>query len=150
MKLTRILYLPLLAFLFLSVTSITVSCKGKGVEPSNTAIIDDELKKLDKDQFTNEMNKSNTVILDIRMPQEFEQGHIDGAININFFDPEFKYKLLELDRNKSYCIYDKGEAKAFRAMKYMEDNGFANVRMLKGGYKEWSTEHATEQDTTKK
>lgn len=149
MKMTRFLYLPILAFFLLTITSLTLSCKGKGTELSNTAIIDDELKKLDKDQFTTEMKKGGTVLVDLRMPQEFEQGHIEGAININFFDPEFKYKLLELDKNKSYCIYDKGEAKSFRAMKYMEDNGFTKVRMLKGGYKEWSTVHAAEQDTTK-
>jgi|WetSurMetagenome_2_1015567.scaffolds.fasta_scaffold486412_2 rhodanese-related sulfurtransferase len=149
MKLTHCLYLPLFAGLLLTVSALTTSCKGKGVEPSNTAIIDDELKKLDKEQFSSEMKKGGTVIIDVRMPQDFEQGHLEGAININFFDPEFKYKLLELDRNKSYMLYEKGESKAFRAMKYMEDNGFTNVRMLKGGYREWTTEHAAPQDTTK-
>jgi len=149
MKYTRILYLSLFASILVALASLSTACKNKGVELSNTAIIDDELKKLDKDQFSNAMSKSGAVLLDVRMPQEFEQGHIEGATNISFFDPEFKYKLLELDKNKSYYIYDKGEAKAFRAMKYMEDNGFTKVRMLKGGYKEWSTVHATEQDTTK-
>jgi phage shock protein E len=147
MKHTRILYLPLFAFSLLTLVAVFTACKGGEVKPSNTAIIDDELKKLDKDQFSIEMKKGNSVIIDIRMPQDFEQGHVDGAVNINFFDPEFKYKLLELDRNKSYFIYDKGEAKAYRAMKFMEDNGFTKVRMLKGGYKEMTTEHAA--DTTK-
>ena len=145
MKMTRFLYLPLIASFWCTITLATLSCKDSGVKPSDTAIIDDELKKLDKDQFTIEMKKGGTVILDVRMPQEFEQGHIEGAINISFFDPEFKYKLLELDKDKSYLIYDKGEAKSFRAMKYMEDNGYAKVRMLKGGYKEWSTVHAGEE-----
>jgi rhodanese-related sulfurtransferase len=139
MKMTRPLYLPLIACLLFSITLSTLSCKDGSTKPSDSAIVDDELKKLDKDQFTIEMKKGSAIILDLRMPQEFEQGHIEGAINISFFDPEFKYKLLELDRDKSYYLYDKGEAKSFRAMKYMEDNGFAKVRMLKGGWKEWST-----------
>ena len=142
---TRFLYLPLIACLLFTITSLTLSCKGGEVKPSGTVIIDDELKKLDKDLFTIEMKKSGTVIVDLRMPQEFEQGHIEDAININFFDPEFKYKLLELDKDKSYILYDKGEAKSFRAMKYMEDNGYTKVRMLKGGYKEWSTVHEGEE-----
>jgi len=145
MKMTRFLYLPLIACLLFTITSLTLSCKGGEVKPSGTVIIDDELKKLDKDLFTIEMKKSGTVIVDLRMPQEFEQGHIENAININFFDPEFKYKLLELDKDKSYVLYDKGEAKSFRAMKYMEDNGYTKVRMLKGGYKEWSTVHEGEE-----
>jgi phage shock protein E len=145
MKMTHFLYLPILACLLFTASMTTLSCKGGEVKPSGTVIIDDELKKLDKDQFTLEMKKGSTVIVDVRMPQEFEQGHIEGAININFFDPEFKYKLLELDKEKSYLIYDKGEAKSFRAMKYMEDNGYAKVRMLKGGYKEWATVHEGEE-----
>src|SRR5690349_668533 len=108
MKYSRILYLSIFACFSLAMATITSSCKGKGTELSDTAIIDDNLKKLDKDQFSAEMNKSGAVLIDLRMPQEFEQGHIEGAININFFDPEFKYKLLELDKDKSYFIYDKG------------------------------------------
>ena len=147
MKLTTLLYLPLFACLFVIAVSGT-SCKGDGSSnSSDTGVIDDNAKKLDKDQFAKEMKRSGSVLIDVRMPQEFEQGHIEGAININFFDPQFKYKLLELDREKSYYLYDKKESKAFRAMDFMEDNGFTKVRMLKGGYEEWSTVHAP-QDTT--
>ena len=146
MKLTTLLYLPLFVSLFVIAVTGT-SCKGDGGTTSDTAINDDEVKKLDKDQFAKEMKRSGSVLVDVRMPQEFEQGHIEGAININFFDPQFKYKLLELDREKSYYLYDKMESKSFRAMKFMEDNGFTKVRMLKGGYEEWSTVHAP-QDTT--
>jgi len=149
MKFTTSLYLGFFACLLLAAITTSTACKGGDAKPSDTAIVDDELKKLDKDQFSIEMKKGDAVILDIRMPQEFEQGHIEGAININFFDPQFKYKVLDLDREKSYFIYDKGEAKSFRTMKYMESNGFTKVRMLKGGWKEWSTEHAPEADTTK-
>ena len=148
MKSSRLRYLPLLACLFMAVMTFTTSCKQGDVKTSDTEVSDDELKKLDKDQFTKEMKRSGSVTIDVRMPQEFEQGHIEGAININFFDPQFKYKLLDQDREKSYLLYDKKESKAFRAMKYMEDNGFTKVRMLKGGWEEWSTVHAP-QDTTK-
>ena len=147
MKSSRIQYLSLLAYLFMAVLTISTACKQGDANSSDTAINDDEVKKLDKDQFTKEMNRSGSVLIDVRLPQEFEQGHIEGAININFFDPQFKYKLLELDREKSYYLYDKKESKSFRAMKFMEDNGFTKVRMLKGGYEEWSTVHAP-QDTT--
>jgi len=147
MKLNTLLYLPSFACLFvIAVTGI--SCKGDGTaNSSDPTTMDDDLKKLDKDQFTKEMKRSGSVLIDVRMPQEFEQGHIEGALNISFFDPQFKYKLLELDREKSYYLYDKKESKSFRAMKFMEDNGFTKVRMLKGGWEEWTTVHAP-QDTS--
>jgi rhodanese-related sulfurtransferase len=149
MKWTRCLYLPLVFCFSLSVTLTTWSCKSNTTQPSNSAIIDNELKKLDKDQFTIEMKKSGTIIVDLRYPQEFEQGHIEGAINLNFFDPHFKDQLLELDKNKSIYLYEKGESKAFMAMKFLEDNDYPHVRILKGGYKDWNTAHA-DQDTLAK
>jgi rhodanese-related sulfurtransferase len=76
------------------------------------------------------------------MPGEFEQGHIEGAININFFDPEFKYKLLELNKSKKYYLYCKNETRSYRSMKFMEDNDFKNVYMLEGGYEDWNTARA--------
>lgn len=144
MKFATSLYLCWL----LAAMATTTACKNE-VKTSDSAVIDDELQKLDMDQFALEIKKGRSVLIDIRMPQEFEQGHIEGAININFFDPQFKYKILELDRDKPYYLYDKGEAKSWRAMKYMEQNGFKKVRMLKGGYKEWTTEHVPAADTTK-
>ena len=92
---------------------------------------------LDKEAFAAAIKKSGAQVIDVRMPPDFEQGHIENAININFFDPEFKHKLLELNRKKTYYLYDKNEKTAYRSMKFMEDNDFKNVFMLKGGYEAW-------------
>lgn len=92
---------------------------------------------LDKEAFAAGIKQSGAKIIDVRMTGEYEQGHIEDAININFFDPEFKHKLLELNRNKTYYLYDKKEKTAYRSMKFMEDNGFKNVYILKDGYEAW-------------
>ena len=93
---------------------------------------------LDKETFAADMKKSGAVILDVRMPGEFEQGHIDGAVNINFFDPEFKHQLLNLDKSKKYYIYCKNETRSKMSMKFMLDNDFKDVYVLKKGYEEWN------------
>lgn len=98
---------------------------------------------LEKEKFASDMKKSGAVLIDVRMPQEFEQGHIEGAININFFDPEFKFKLLELNKQKKYYLYCKNETRSYRSMKFMETNDFKNVYILKGGYEKWK-EHTIE------
>jgi rhodanese-related sulfurtransferase len=92
---------------------------------------------LNKEAFATGIKKSDAQIIDLRMTADYEQGHIEDAINLNFFDPEFKHKLLELNRNKTYYLYDKKEKTAYRSMKFMEDNDFKNVYMLQGGYEAW-------------
>ena len=94
---------------------------------------------LDKATFEAQMKKRGAVIVDVRMPQEFEQGSLEGAINIDFFSPTFKTDLLDLKRNKKYYLYCKNETRSFRAMKFMEQNDFKDVYILKGGFEEWNT-----------
>lgn len=105
-----------------------------GSTPVNT-----EERVLDKEAFAAGMKKSGAVLVDLRMPGEFDQGHIEGAINIDFFGPEFKYKLLELNKKKKYYLYCKNETRSKMSMQFMQDNDFKEVYMLKGGYEEWNT-----------
>ena len=46
----------------------------------------------------------NFVILDVRTPQEFQSGHIQGAINIDFYAPDFPQQLDKLDKSKVYVL----------------------------------------------
>ena len=47
----------------------------------------------------------NQVIIDIRTPQEFSQGHIEGAININYFDSSFLNQIGQYDKSKPVFLY---------------------------------------------
>ncbi len=106
---------------------------------SETTPMDDSQRMLDKEAFAAAIKKSGAVLIDVRMPQEFEQGHIEKAVNINFFDPEFKYQLLELNPKKKYYLYCKNETRSYRAMEFMKMNDFPHVYMLKGGYEQWNS-----------
>ena len=133
--LISLIWLVLLGFL-------VVSCKDASTTESEenqtvASSANDSERILDKEAFAAGIKKSGVQIIDVRMSADYEQGHIEDAININFFDPEFKHKLLELNRNKTYYLYDKKEKTAYRSMKFMEDNDFKNVYMLKGGYEAW-------------
>lgn len=115
-----------------SATGDTVSeTSGAAAEPYK------EAPMLDVATFDKGIQKSKSVVLDVRMPQEFEQGHIEGAININFFDPNFKYQLLELEKNKKYYVYCKNDARSERAAEFMLKNDYPEVYVLDGGYDAW-------------
>jgi len=115
-----------------SATTETVSENGKTEKPAYK-----EATMLEPAEFEKGMNKNNAVLVDVRMPQEFEQGHIEGAQNINFFDPNFKNQLLDLDKGRKYYMYCKNDSRSERAAEFMLQNDFPQVYVLKGGYQAW-------------
>ena len=139
----RNLFPALFCLILLALQGISCNSSGSSVTEENGTGTDartSDQRILDKKVFAAAIKKSGAVVVDVRMPQEYEQGHINKAININFFDPEFKYKLLELNKNKKYYLYCKNETRSYRAMEFMKDNDFSEVYMLKGGYENWSSD----------
>jgi len=76
-------------------------------------------------------------LIDVRTPEETEQGMIEGAIEIDFQADDFKTKTLLLDKNKSYYIYCRSGGRSSNAAEFMIDNGFTKVYNLEGGYDGW-------------
>ena len=77
------------------------------------------------------------VILDVRRPTEFAEGHIKGAINIDWLDIEnFKVQAQKLDVNKTYFIYCRSGKRSNAAAREMAKRGF-KVFDLQGGILLW-------------
>ena len=135
---TLLTYLLVLGFLFISCKPSTTTETQEEANTTRPSLGNLDDRFLDKEVFAAGMKKSGAVILDVRMPGEFDQGHIEGAVNINFFDPEFKHKLLDLNKSSKYYIYCKNETRSKMSMKFMLDNDFKDVYVLKKGYEEWN------------
>ncbi|MDU0113129.1 MAG: rhodanese-related sulfurtransferase [Psychrosphaera sp.] len=80
--------------------------------------------------------KDNYVILDVRSEDEFNQGHIDGAINI----PHYAV-LDELDQLKSFdkpiVVHCRSGKRAWKAEKMLMQNGVTNLIHLQGDMLNW-------------
>jgi len=50
---------------------------------------------------------SKVILLDVRTPQEFAQGHINGAINIDWFSDDFNAQVAEIDKDETIYVYCK-------------------------------------------
>ncbi len=86
-------------------------------------------------------NDENTVILDVRTEDEFNEGSIAGAINIDIYKGQgFIYLIEELDKSKKYYIYCRSGARSGQACSIMNQLGFENTYNLLGGIMEWSGE----------
>lgn len=85
-------------------------------------------------------DSDNFVILDVRTPKEFNEGHIKNAILINIYERDFKDKISELDRKKTYLIYCRTGNRSYHAMHLMAQLGFHEVYNLADGIVEWKFE----------
>ncbi len=87
-----------------------------------------------------ELQNEGYKVIDVRTPEEFSGGFIEGAVNINFLDPEFKANVDKLDRDGNYLVYCKSGNRSKKALHLMQDIGFKNVYSLTGGIKAWADE----------
>jgi len=83
---------------------------------------------------------SSEIILDIRTPEEFNQGIIEGAINIDFYEPTFSTDLDALDKDAHYVVYCRSDNRSGQAMSTFADLGFTNVTEIDGGIVNWYEE----------
>lgn len=83
---------------------------------------------------------SMAVILDVRQPSEFAEGHIEGAVNLDWLDEKaFKEGVVKLDTAKTYYIYCRSGRRSNAAADKMQSDGF-KVYDLKGGIKQWKAD----------
>ncbi len=83
----------------------------------------------------------NAVILDVRTPEEVEEGYIPDAINIDFYQGQtFLDELENLDKSKNYYVYCRSGNRSGQACTLMNKMGIANAYNLMGGMLEWEGE----------
>jgi rhodanese-related sulfurtransferase len=80
----------------------------------------------------------NVQLVDVRTPQEFANGHLENAKNVNFNDPEFKQKIALLDKSKPIAVYCGVGGRSGRASKILVELGFKDISDLAGGISAWS------------
>jgi CoA-disulfide reductase len=80
-------------------------------------------------------DKENSILLDVRTEMEYNNGHIEGAVNIPV--DELRERLDELDKNKEILEYCQVGLRGYIANRILNQNGF-KVKNLTGGYKSYS------------
>ena len=78
--------------------------------------------------------KEDITILDVREVDEFQAGHIDGALNAPLSKLENGYE--QLDSSKRYYVICQGGMRSERACQFLETKGF-DVINVEGGMNQW-------------
>lgn len=114
---------------------------GSAKDPINMiGYISENLKNKLVEQFHIEDIESlkkdkNNLFIDVRNEDEYQSGHIDGAINIPL--DELRNHLNEIDKNKMLCINCQSALRSYIAYRILSQYGF-NCKHLSGGYRIYS------------
>lgn len=97
---------------------------------------------LTQDEWMEQLEQdTNAVILDVRTPEEIEEGYIPNAINIDFYlGQEFLQELEKLDKSKNYYVYCRTGNRSRQACSLMNTMGIKKAYNLMGGIAEWEGE----------
>ena len=83
-------------------------------------------------------DNDQVTVLDVRTPEEYAAGHIRGARNVDFFNPQFQEKLATLDKSKPYLLHCASGHRSARARNILGQLEFKAVYHLEGGLKSWA------------
>jgi rhodanese-related sulfurtransferase len=72
-------------------------------------------------------------VVDVRTSGEFAEGHLDGALNIDWQSANFASEISNLDPAADYVIYCRSGNRAGQAISYMQSNGFTGTLTNGGG-----------------
>lgn len=79
----------------------------------------------------------DVVVLDVRTPQEFKDGHIENAINIDIFSDDFDAQVEQLDKSKTYVVICRSGGRSANASNKMVTMGFEDIYNVEGGFIAW-------------
>ena len=84
-----------------------------------------------------EIQDSDYTLIDVRTQDEFDLGHIDGAINLDFYSETFQNDILSLPKNETIVLYCRTNNRSSKTANILKENGFKEISVLEGGITEW-------------
>lgn len=106
------------------------------VERASRAYVGGEVDEVGRDELVQRLRKGDAVLVDVRPPEEFDAGHIEGALSIPH--DQIERRLSELPPDLEVIAYCRGPfcAYAHEAVRQLKAAG-REARRLKEGWPEW-------------
>ena len=129
------IHIMLLAFAMV----VLVGCRGKQPEQkAETQTLNTIAAQEAQTIIQQRGGQPNFVILDVRTPQEFAQGHLAGAVNLNFHAPTFRAQLEKFQKQHAYLVYCRSGNRSGKTLDMMRELGFAEAYNITGGIGAWA------------
>jgi phage shock protein E len=154
-KLKRFSFIPIILLLFTVVLSGSCDATNTGenqetptaatspvsstIKSGTTQIINNISAAEAKELIQANTANPNFIIIDVRTPEEYAQGHLENAILIDYNNDSFKTEIKKLNRNKKYLIYCRTGNRSAGARDFMQASGFMDINHMDGGITEWQS-----------
>lgn len=103
--------------------------------------IGQEIKVLTPNEFHDAITKNKDVqLVDARTLPEFEEGHLQDALNIDVLETDFSTKAEKLDLQKPVYVYCRSGKRSAKAAEILKELGFKEIYDMQGGYLQWESE----------
>lgn len=92
--------------------------------------------------FQQEINQTpNAILVDVRTPSEYAEGHLENARNIDWKSSDFAKRMDSIDHNAPLYLYCLGGGRSNAAANQLKKQGFTHIKQLKGGFLAWKNDN---------
>lgn len=116
-------------FLTACVTSLLMSCIQHSTH-----------QKLSPEAFDEKLHEAGPTpaLIDVRTAEEYNSGRLEGAINLDYNDPDFESNILQINKTKPVFVYCEAGGRSREAAEILHKAGFNEVYDLQGGIIKWA------------
>ena len=100
-----------------------------------------EIKNEDVAKVDELIKSGKYTVIDVRTKEEYDAGHIKGALNFDYYNDDFEEKIESQlkDKNKPYILYCRSGMRSLYSAQILEDLGYTDVTNMKGGFLAWQS-----------
>jgi len=91
---------------------------------------------MSESQF-NEIIDPDFNLIDVRTTEEFESGHIENAVHIDFYSDSFQSKILNLKKNSKIILYCRTNNRSTKSADFLLNNDYIDISVIEGGITSW-------------
>ena len=114
--------------------------KKESIASVENSVYENITPKKAKDMIRANSGNESFIILDIRTPEEYETGYIEGAVNTDYYSDTFRKNLSKMQKNRTYLVYCRSGNRSGKTFEIMKELGFEQVYNMTGGMNDWMAE----------
>lgn len=120
------LIIPLCLTLFIGLTACKNDKQSVG-----------DIKVVSPQEMQSLLKLDDVQLVDVRTPEEYKDGFIANAQNIDFKSPTFDEDIKKLDKAKPVIVYCKSGKRSAKSAQKLKEEGFTIIYDLEGGFIRW-------------
>ena len=84
-----------------------------------------------------EIQDTDYTLIDVRTSEEYESGHIQNALNFDFYSESFQKDILKLEKNSQIILYCRTQNRSTKTADFLKENGYREIKVIQGGITSW-------------